>query len=207
MLDVTVDKVSELLGVAKRGERTVDEANNLAEANLWTQFSEKNSPEFVNTFMRRVRLKNFLRHFAIYHYVVEIKLRNFYERHRTKFIPVDPQNDPSLKSQQEANPQATFRAAIEDLCRVAQEGDVKPVLIYLPALDEALSTNSPPVLLSKREVSQKLNVPLVDLTADMKAGRKWLYLEGDPVHFNDGGNEVIAQRLLEAIRPLVKAKP
>ena len=29
----------------------------LAEANLWTQFSEKNSPKFVKQFMSRVRLK------------------------------------------------------------------------------------------------------------------------------------------------------
>ena len=56
----------------------------LAEANLWTQFSEKNSPEFVRKFMSRVRLKNFLRHFALYHYVVEVKLKAFYERQRTK---------------------------------------------------------------------------------------------------------------------------
>ena len=62
----------------------------LAEANLWTQFSEKNSPEFVRKFMWRVRLKNLLRRSAIYHYVLEVKLKSFYERHRTKFIPVDP---------------------------------------------------------------------------------------------------------------------
>src|SRR5439155_13131871 len=80
----------------------------LAEANLWTQFSEKNSPEFVRTFMRRVRLKNFLRQFAIYHYIVEVKLKDFYERHRTRFIPVDPQQDPAFKSQQQADPEAFF---------------------------------------------------------------------------------------------------
>src|ERR1017187_3533423 len=57
----------------------------LGDANLWTQFSEKNSPEFVKKFMWRVRLKNFLRRFAIYHYVVEVKLKSFYERYRTKF--------------------------------------------------------------------------------------------------------------------------
>ena len=50
----------------------------LAEANLWTQFSARNDPRFVHQFMRRVWLKNFLRHFAIYNYVVEVKLKSFY---------------------------------------------------------------------------------------------------------------------------------
>ena len=57
----------------------------LAEANLWTQFSDRNSAEFVREFMWRVRLKNFLRRFALYHWVVEVQLRRFYERHRTQF--------------------------------------------------------------------------------------------------------------------------
>ena len=36
----------------------------LGEANLWTQFSEKNSPDFVQKFLWRIRFKNFLRRFA-----------------------------------------------------------------------------------------------------------------------------------------------
>src|SRR5262249_4809931 len=62
----------------------------IGDANLWTQFSEQNSPEFVKKFMRRVQLKNFLRHFALYHYFVEVKLSQVYDRYRTKFVPVDP---------------------------------------------------------------------------------------------------------------------
>src|SRR5439155_10933389 len=91
----------------------------LAEANLWTQFSEKNSPEFVRQFMSRVRLKNFLRRFALYHYVVEVKLKAFYERHRTKFIPVDPRQDTLFKEQQQGDPDSVFRVAIEELCVLA----------------------------------------------------------------------------------------
>jgi len=174
----------------------------LAEANLWTQFSEKNSPEFVKTFMRRVRLKNFLRHFAIYHYIVEVKLKDFYERHRTRFIPVDPQQDPAFKSQQQADPEAFFHEAIAELCRLAREKRVRPVLLYLPAFDRAGATNAEPILSAKREVSQRLQVPLLDLTTDVQTGGKILYLEADPVHFSNAGNEVIAQRLLETISPL-----
>jgi lysophospholipase L1-like esterase len=174
----------------------------LAEANLWTQFSEKNSPEFVKQFLRRVRLKNLLRRFAVYHYVVEVRLKAFYERHRTKFIPVDPQQDVLFKAQQQSEPEAVFRSAIEELCRIAQQQGVKPVLLYLPSLDEARATNAPMVLRVKRDLSRKFNVPLVDLTPEAKAGGNELYLEADPVHFNAAANAIIAQKLFEIVGPL-----
>src|SRR5437879_1600217 len=55
-------------------------------ANYWTQFSDKNSPEFVGKFLTRVRLKNFLRRFAIYHYFVEVKMPDCYDRSRPQSI-------------------------------------------------------------------------------------------------------------------------
>ncbi len=70
----------------------------LADANLWTQFSDRNSPEFVKSFMRRVQLKNLLRRFATYHYVVEYRLKDVYERTRARFIPMDPRRTRSSKS-------------------------------------------------------------------------------------------------------------
>ncbi len=99
------------------GLRYQPDAVVLGEANLWTQFSEKNSPEFVRKFLWRVRLKNFLRRFALYHYVVETKLRDFYERNRTKFIPVDPGSDTLFKEQQQSDPDALFRGEMADICR------------------------------------------------------------------------------------------
>jgi hypothetical protein len=69
----------------------------VGEGNGWTQFSEKSSPGFSKKFMWRVRLKNVLRRSAIYHYAVEIKLKDFYERHRANFVPVDPNQDPYFK--------------------------------------------------------------------------------------------------------------
>ena len=172
----------------------------LAEANLWTQFSEKNSPEFVKKFMSRVRLKNFLRHFAIYHYVVEVQLKDFYSRYRSKFIPVDPKQDTMFKEQQQNDPEAVFRSAIEAICRVAQTNDMQPVLLYLPMLGDYDATTAAGVLKVKRELSQKLHVPLVDMTPDAKPLGKELYLDADPVHFNARGNELVARRLLEAVK-------
>jgi len=169
------------------------------EANLWTQFSEKNSPEFARKFMNRVRLKNFLRRFALYHFVVEVKLREFYTRYRTRFIPVDPQRDALFKDQQQSDPDAVFRSAIEGLCQTARSNGAKATLIFLPTLDELQSTNWSTVLTNKLAVSAKLGVPLVDLTPDLKAGGKALYLEGDPVHLNAAGNALVAQRLFETM--------
>jgi lysophospholipase L1-like esterase len=174
----------------------------LAEANLWTQFSEKNSPEFVHKFMFRVRLKNFLRHFAIYHFVVEVKLKEFYEKHRTKFIPVDPTQDALFRAQQQKDPAAAFRSAVEDICQLAITNHIKPVLLYLPTLQDLDATNTPLVLEIKQEASRKLGVPLVDLTQDIRPTGKSLYLEADPVHLNSEGNDLIARKLLQTVTNL-----
>ena len=171
----------------------------VGDANLWTQFSEKNSPEFVRQFMQRVRLKNFLRHFAIYHFVVEVQLENFYQRERTKFIPVDPKQDALFKAQQQSDPDAVFREAVENLCQVAQTNHVRPVLLFLPMLDQLTATGRVDLLEVKRAASAKFGVPLVDMTADLKLGGKALYLDADPVHFNAQGNALVAERLFETI--------
>jgi lysophospholipase L1-like esterase len=171
----------------------------LAEANLWTQFSERSDPEFVRQFMRRVRLKNFLRRFALYHYVIEVQLQDFYQRHRTKFIPVDPQQDPLFQAQQQTDPDAVFRGAIADVCRTARSNRVEPLLVFLPTLDDLQSTNLSRGLRAKQAVSAELGVPLVDLTRDLAAEGKALYLEADPVHLDARGNEIVARRLFETI--------
>jgi lysophospholipase L1-like esterase len=179
----------------------------LADANLWTQFSEENSPEFVKSFMGRVRLKNFLRRFAMYHYVVEYKLKEVYERQRTKFIPIDPKQDTLFKEQQQKDPDAFFRRHIEGLCGLALSNRVQPVLLFIPTLDQLTATNASNVLLAKQQVSRQLGVPLVDLTAGLRPRGKDLYLEADPVHLNAPGNDIIARLLLETVSKLVVPAP
>lgn len=174
----------------------------LGEANLWTQFSESSDPEFVRKFLWRVRLKNFLRRFAIYHYVVEVQLQDFYQRNRTKFIPVDPKQDALFKDQQQSDPDAVFRNAIADVCRTAHSNHIRPVLLFLPALEDLSSTNLSRVLAAKRAVSAELDVPLVDVTPELQPQGKALYLEADPVHFNAPGNEIIARKLFATVTRL-----
>ena len=177
----------------------------VAEANLWTQFSERNSPEFVKKFMSRVRLKNLLRRFATYHFVVEIKLKAFYERHRTRFIPVDPSRDTLFKSQQQADPGAVFRSALHDIVGLAKTNHVLPVLMYLPTEDELITTNSSrsQVFQVKDELSREHHIPFVDISRDVRAESNSIYLEADPVHFNPRGNEIIARQLFRMLLPLV----
>ena len=171
----------------------------LAEANLWTQFSEQNSPEFVDQFLGRVRLKNLLRRFALYHFFIEVQLQDFYQRHRTKFIPVDPTQDRLFKEQQQDDPDKVFREAIQSLCLTARTNGVTALLLYLPTTADLGPTNDSRVLRVKREVADQLGVPLLDLTPDLTPQGKELYLHADPVHLNAQGNKIVAEHLFERL--------
>ena len=175
----------------------------VADANLWTQFSERNTAEFVQKFMSRVRLKNFLRRFAVYHYFIEVKLREVYANQRTRFVPVEPAQDTLFKEQQQRDPGAFFRKWIEDLCLLARSKGVTPVLLFIPVADKSNPTHDNDVRQAKQEISRRLSVPLVDLTPDLAGRAKQLYLEGDPVHPNAEGNQIIARRLFEIMSNLV----
>jgi len=177
----------------------------LAGANSWTQFSEQADPTFVKQMMVRVRFKNLLRRLAIYHYVVEVKLKDLYQRNKTKFIPVDPKQDALFKEHQQADPDAVFRNAIEQLCSTALSNHVRPVLVYIPTQTDLLTrTNNAPsdVLREMAAASKKLKVMFLDLTPDLYPRSKELYLTDDPVHPNAAGNEIIGRRLDEAVRSI-----
>ena len=178
----------------------------LGAANGWTQFTDNNDPQFVKQFMSRVRLKNLLRRFALYHYVVEVQLQNYYQRYKSKFVPVDPRQDQLFKEHQKSDPYAVFREAIENLCLVARSNNVQPVLLYIPTQDSYLRTNSlaEGVKQTEHEISRKLGVPLLDLTEDIRPEAPVLYLDADPVHLNARGNEIIGRRLSEVVSPLLK---
>lgn len=176
----------------------------IGDGNLWTQFSEQNSPEFIRSFMNRVRLKNFLRRFATYHYVVEYKLKAIFEIQRAKFIPVDPASDALFKEQQQKDPDAFFRQHIEGLCTLAISNRVQPVLIFIPYIDQALAGETNRALNAKLQVSRQWNVPLIDTTAVLTPRRRELFMDADTVHLNLEGNAVIARQIFETLTNLVK---
>ena len=175
----------------------------LADANLWTQFSDENSPEFVKSFMRRVWLKNFLRRFATYHYVIEYKLKSVYERTRAKFVPMDPKQDTFFKEQQQKDPDAFFRKHIEALCSLTGSNQIKTVLVYIPSTDQLAASQPSNVLKVKQKVCERFGVPLLDMTSDLKPEGKELFLEGDFAHLNARGNTLVAQRLYPILTKLI----
>lgn len=175
----------------------------IGDGNLWTQFSEQNSPEFIRSFMNRVRLKNFLRSFATYHYIVEYKLKAVFEVQRAKFIPVDPTIDTLFKEQQQKDPDAFFRQHIEGLCTLALSNRVQPVLVFTPYINEALAGVTNRALNAKLQVSRQWNVPLIDATEVLKPRGTELYMNADTVHLNVQGNEVLARQIFQALTNLV----
>lgn len=177
----------------------------LAGANSWTQFSEKSSPEFVRQFMRKVVLKNILRRFAIYHYVVEVKLRDYYERYRTKFVAVDPAQDALFKDQQQKDPQEFFRRAIREICQYAIDRKVRPLLLCLPAQNALPPAPEGAESKNLKEVAASLHIPMIDMTPEITPKAASLYLDADPVHMNAAGNELIAARLVEILSKELKS--
>ncbi len=175
----------------------------LADANLWTQFSEQNSADFVKKFMWRVRIKNFLRRFATYHYIVEYQLQAFYEHTRQKFVPIDPKQDELFKEQQQKDPDAFFRDYIERICSLSLSNHIKPVLLFIPTTLQLEEKADSPVLRAKKQVAAKFNVPLVDLTADLKPEGKSLYLDADTAHLNVRGNVIVANKLYPVLTNIV----
>ena len=168
----------------------------LGGANLWTQFSENSSPDFVRAMMLRVKFKNFLRHFALYHYLVEVQLESVYQKYRTRFIPIDPKNDQLFKEQQRSDPNKVFEDAIRGVCDVAKSNQIKPVLLFIP-IQNQLGTTNDPIRAIKINTSKTLGVPLLDFTEVLRPFVEQSYLEGDPVHLNARGNEIVAGQLLE----------
>lgn len=174
----------------------------VGEANGWTQFVEGADPAFVRRFMWSVRFKNLLRRFAVYHYVIEVKLEHVYQRYREKFIPVDPRNDSLYKDQQRPDPDAVFKEAIGNLCRLALSQGVTPVLLYLPTRQE-LREEPTTVYRTKAAIARELEIPLVDLTPLLKGRGEELYLQADPVHLNVAGNRIIADTLAGTMERLI----
>lgn len=176
----------------------------IADGNLWTQFSENSDPDFVKKFMRRIWLKNLLRKSALYHFVIEVQLANFYATHREKFIPIDPKKDQLFQEQQQKDPDAFFRDAIHSLCELAVSKKINPIMVYIPTLSQ-LEGRMTDVLPSKKQAAAKYGVPLIDFSDDLKKhGKSWM-LEGDEAHLNVEGNRALASRIVEAMRPILSS--
>src|SRR5437588_10587739 len=84
----------------------------------------------------------------------------------------------------------------------SKSNHVKPILLYLPTADDLTATNPSPISKIKKNVSDALGVPLVDLTSELRDAGKTLYLEGDSVHLDSRGNKLIAKQLFQTVTNL-----
>lgn len=169
----------------------------LADANLWSQFSEESSKEFREKMVRRVRLKNLLRRSAIYHFVIEVKLKKFYGKYRTKFIPLDPKRDDHFKKEQQADPNRFFEEQILKIVELLNNNNLKFLMLYIPP-ENILSSNQKPILLKiKEKISKLYNITLIDFTEDFQRANRILYHPNDPVHPNADGNKIISNRIFQ----------
>jgi lysophospholipase L1-like esterase len=76
---------------------------------------------------------------------------------------------------------------------------VQPIVLFLPVIHDLTTTNPSAIFRTKQAVVQKLTVPFVDLTANLREGGESLYLEGDPTHFNASGSQIMAEALFGSV--------
>jgi lysophospholipase L1-like esterase len=172
----------------------------LADANLWTQFSENTSTRFKEQMTKRVKIKNLLRRCALYHFIIEVKLAQYYDKYRTKFIPVDPSRDELFKEQQVKGRMLTVKQQISNICNLLNKNEVKSLIIHIPEENSLLSTGPKSEILKiKEEVSKKYNMPFIDFTEAFSRDKRKLFLLGDPIHPNRHGNQIIADRMFYLI--------
>ncbi len=172
----------------------------VSNANLWTVFSEENSANFANAFMRRVWLKNLLRRSAIYHYIVEVRLRKYYEKYRHKFIPKPKRDDEVEYEEREDENRSKIKNELARISRLLSSHQIPQILLYVPREDEVLAKAPSDLVSIKKQISMEWNVPLLDMTPvfDMDFDRP-LYMDVDPVHPNSEGNLIIARELYNEI--------
>jgi lysophospholipase L1-like esterase len=80
--------------------------------------------------------------------------------------------------------------------------DARSVLKYLPWYDRAIETIYPRLLDAGQSVSREFRLPEVDLHGIFRGRTETIFV--DPVHVNDHGNEIIAERLLEYSIPFIR---
>lgn len=176
----------------------------LGEGNLWSKFNETNSPEFVKEMLTKVRLKNFLRRFAMYHWIVEIQLQEVYSKYRLKFVPVDPNAEAGVGE----DPLVRITNHIREIVSLSNQKNI-PVMFLVTPMDRSEEVKAASdsafvgIVNFRRKFAQENNLPLCDCGPELRNKPDMhYYLEADPVHFNAEGNELIATKLTESILKL-----
>jgi len=177
----------------------------IGSANLWTDFTEEASPEFKSSMRKRIVLKNLSRRMALYHFIFESQFGGIYHKYRTRFIPVDPTKD-KIFTESSTNLTDFFAANLKETIQIAQTNHIKPIVLDFP-IDRAGYTNVyfDEILAMRKRVAKDLGIPLIDLdTPDWPPAQKKVYLEGDYVHLNVLGNQIVAEKITQLFTQLIQ---
>lgn len=169
----------------------------IADANLWTQFTEEASVNFKKKIVRRVWLKNLIRRSAIYHFIIEVKLLKYYEKYRKYFIPHDPVQNKLFGKEQKESPYTIIEKQLSKICNLLNKRCIKGIIIYIPQV--GFPKIEPSILRTKRKISGEYGITFIDLTKEFLKSQHHLFLPGDNVHPNVRGNQIIADRLFPEV--------
>ncbi|MBN2483478.1 MAG: SGNH/GDSL hydrolase family protein [Candidatus Omnitrophica bacterium] len=194
-------------------------------SNWWSYFIPDAMLEYKRAWQKKIFLKNIVRRFAIYHTLVELKLRQYYVRWRKRFIPVSPEDVPSVLDEtapsvspngsnreksldgilniyQEKSPAFATSYAVgeyylKEMAKLATEKKVPCVFLYIP---HEKSNDNSLHLVMKRRVEQEFkgNVFVLDSSKILNSPQisyGSVFLEGDRVHMNAYGHEKLAEFL------------
>jgi lysophospholipase L1-like esterase len=165
----------------------------VAQANLWSQFNENATEDFRTKFMTRVWLKNLLRRSALYHYMIEVQLKTFYDRYRNDLIPM-PEREDEIQFRQRKDENTVLRESIESICRLLKEKNVNFLLLHIPWEIEEFQIFRVEKAI-KQDLSGKYDIHLIDLEGPFSSSKSKLFQEADRVHPNAEGNKIIANQI------------
>jgi lysophospholipase L1-like esterase len=171
-------------------------------ANLWTTFGADQSDAFRRSFRRKLIAKNLLRRSATYHYVVEVRLKKYYERYRRELVKTGDRPDEQQYDAAEKEFIAKLDSTFQDMSDLSREHHVELVFLHTPREDETVSRRSHELKRLMANVAQRNGWVFVDATDAFASAGETLFQEADPIHANAAGNAILADLLFRAVSKL-----
>lgn len=177
-------------------------------ANWWTEFLPSAPVGFKEQWKKRIVLKNLCRRLALYHAVIEGKLKNYYVKWRRNFIPHIPQEkaksssgEQDLSDIAESSYLPVAEEYVEKIIQLAESKGVPCYLVYIPYEDDR---DNEVDLKIKGKMAFKYPGRAVLVNADMmrqyhRHYNEKVYLDKDPVHPNALGHKILGECVAQAI--------
>ncbi len=163
------------------------------------------SEDAKRDFLRNVRLKNFVRRFALYNLLIEDILREaVYYRIRDQLMEgswetastSDSNDEPVQEAPKWGDHLERYQTALERMIEVSEAHGVEPVMLLLGSKGQTGNYNQYQELFA--ELATSRGITLVDMIDEL-AGYDHETLFMDHTHPNAKGHELIAQKIAAAI--------